>query len=521
MTTPPPKVRVRFAPSPTGYLHIGGLRTGLYNYLFAKKNGGDFILRIEDTDQARFVEGATDSLIVVLDTMDITYTEGIFSPDFVPEQRANKIETEKKIPSVRYPNLVEVGDYGPYVQSERLDLYKKYAEQLVSDDKAYYCFCDAPRLEAMRAEQIANKTMPKYDRHCCTLDVATIQKNLTEKKPFVIRLKVPDDETVTFDDAVRGEVKFHTSTIDDQILMKSDGYATYHLANVVDDHLMRITHVIRGEEWLPSTPKHILLYRAFGWGAPVFAHLPLLLNPDKSKLSKRQGDVAVEDYLKKGYLVEALINFVALLGWNPGEGSTQEIFQLGELVEQFDMQHIHKGGAVFDTKKLDWLNAQYIKALDIEVLLEKSLPFFETKEFFRSAGESQRSREYIYKVLTIEQDRLAHLDEVGELNQFFFITPPVAVELLPWKSNDTSMTVAALERAKNLLEKLTTADEWTRENLNKELLSEAGEKKGDFLWPMRVALTGAKYSPSPSDVAWVLGRGESLQRIQMALDALT
>jgi glutamyl-tRNA synthetase len=518
-TTIQPKVRTRFAPSPTGFMHIGNFRSALYNYLFAKRSGGEFLLRIEDTDRNRFVEGAAESLIRMLETMGVFYSEGVFlkNTNGVKKDEILRFAQDDTVSSSNYPNLIEAGEFGPYIQSERLELYKQYAEELVAKKKAYHCFCDAERLEQVRTEQQANKQMPKYDRHCLHLDAETIHNNISAGKPHVIRLLIPEDETISFPDAVRGEVKFHTSTIDDQVLLKSDGYATYHLANVVDDHLMHITHVIRGEEWLSSTPKHILLYRAFGWEdtMPTFAHLPLLLNPDRSKLSKRQGDVAVEDYLAKGYLPEALINFVALLGWNPGEGSTQEIFSLEALVEHFDLGHVHKGGAVFDIKKLDWLNAQYIKAMDIETLLEQSKPFFATKEFFRSAGESQQSDEYLRRVLVIEQERLNRLDEVGEHNPFFFTTPKLDIILVFSKGNNSAVSFDALQRAEKLLESLTD-DEWTREIIAEKLLIEAGDKRGDFFWPLRVALTSAKFSPPPGDVAWVLGKAESLKRVHEA-----
>ena len=291
------KIRVRFAPSPTGYLHIGGLRTALYNYIFAKKNDGVFALRIEDTDRSRYVEGAVESLVKSLEWCGLSWDEGVFEKEYLPTGE------QKKEVSKSYPGVVEYGEFGPYVQSERLELYKKYAEQLVADGKAYYCFCEPQRLEEMREQQQKEKKAPMYDRYClANLSPEQVNEKLKENCPVTIRLKVPKDEVIEFEDLVRGKISFGTNTIDDQILMKSDGFPTYHLANVVDDHLMEITQVIRGEEWLPSTPKHILLYRAFGWEAPQFAHLPLMLNLDKSKLSKRQGDVAVEDYIIKGYL---------------------------------------------------------------------------------------------------------------------------------------------------------------------------------------------------------------------------
>lgn len=485
-----PNVRVRFAPSPTGYLHVGGLRTALYNYLFAKRHGGTFILRVEDTDRNRFVEGALESLIQSLDNLGLRHDEG---------------------PYLKNDTIIERGSHGPYIQSKRLDIYRQYADELLANGKAYHCFCTAERLEALRAEQTANKQAPKYDKHCLSLPKDEAKRRIDAGEPHVIRLDIATDRgDIVFEDIVRGTVKINAKDIDDQVLMKSDGFPTYHLANVVDDHLMEISHVIRGEEWLPSTPKHVLLYEAFGWEAPEFAHLPLLLNPDKSKLSKRQGDVAVEDYLKKGYLKEALINFVALLGWNPGDGNTQEIFSLEELVSAFDLHHVHKAGAVFDLKKLDWMNAEYIKRLPIDELYAAARPFLGT----------DKDEAFLKRVLTVEQDRLAKLSDAGANNPFFFAEPSYEAALLRWKDNSDDATKKALEKAHGILENLTDIEWEKRDVLERILLEAAGEKRGDFLWPLRVALTGAQKSPSPSDCAWVLGRDMSLIRIRQAIERL-
>lgn len=324
--------RVRFAPSPTGYLHVGGLRTALFNYLFAKKNNGTFVLRIEDTDRNRFVEGAVDNLISALKWAGLEFDEG--------------------------PEIG--GNFGPYMQSHRLDIYKKYAEELILKGKAYYCFCSPERLKKLREEQEKQKLpQVKYDKHCLHLSESEVAKNLAEGIANVVRLNVESDKTIQFDDIVRDYVEFESNNVDDQVLIKGDGFPTYHLANVVDDHLMKITHVIRGEEWLSSTPKHVLLYDAFQWERPIFVHLPLLLNPDRSKLSKRQGDVAVEDYRDKGYLKDALINFVALLGWNAGDD--KEFYSIEELIESFSLERVNKAGAVFDLQKLNWLNAEHLR----------------------------------------------------------------------------------------------------------------------------------------------------------------
>ncbi|GBE16241.1 glutamate--tRNA ligase [bacterium BMS3Abin15] len=483
------KVKVRFAPSPTGSLHIGGLRSALYNYLFAKQNGGEFLLRVEDTDKNRYVEGSVEKMQESLKWAGIEWDENI------------------------------------YTQSEHLDVYKKHAEQLIKDDKAYYCFCEPERLQKMREDQTATKQAPMYDQYCLkSLDKEEINKNLKNNCPYTIRLRIPENETIEFDDIVRGKVKFETNTIDDQILLKSDGYPTYHLANVVDDHLMNVTHVIRGEEWLPSTPKHILLYKAFGWDRPEFAHLPLLLDTNRKKLSKREMDVSVEDYINKGYIKDALINFVAFLGWNPGKGSTKEIFSLEELIKEFKLENVHKGGAVFDVQKLDWLNGQYIKNLPIDELYKLALPFLEQKEFYEKPspqnplpkGEGDK-KEYIKKVLTVEQDRLNNLSAIGESNKFFFQDIKCDKKLLKWKDMKDDELKESLEKSKKVL---NDNKNWTKESLEKELLEAAGDKRGELLWPLRVALTGEKKSPPPGEVAWVLGKDESIKRINSALEKL-
>ncbi|MDO9231813.1 MAG: glutamate--tRNA ligase [bacterium] len=514
------KIRTRFAPSPTGYLHIGGLRTALYDYLFAKKNGGDFLLKIEDTDRKRFVEGAVEKLIISLDFLGLERNEGVMLNNNTNGQE-----------SKNYPRVFEVGEYGPYIQSEKLEIYKKHVDELVKNGHAYYCFCEPKRLEEMRSEQTAQKQPPIYDRFCLqNVSEEEINKNLKNNCPYTIRIKVPHDEIIEVDDEIRGRVKFNTNLVTDQILLKSDGFPTYHLASIIDDHDMQITHVIRGEEWLPSIPIHILLYRYFNWEAPKFAHLPLLLNLDKSKLSKRQGDVAVEDYIKNGYLKEALINFVAFLGWNPGKGETQEIFTLEELVEKFDLTHVHKAGAVFDIKKLDWINSQWIKKLSIEELYQKSLPFLEEKEFYKNASAEKKSEDYIKKILSIEQDRLTNLSEVGESNQFFFRDTNFDKELLRWKDMNDEDLKKSLEKSLRVLENITD-ENWTRENLEKILMEKADEKpasparlagamakraggRGELLWPLRATLTGEKKSPSPFECAWVLGKEETLSRLK-------
>lgn len=493
------KIRLRFAPSPTGFMHVGNFRTALYTYLFAKRNGGDFILRIEDTDRKREVEGALKKIIEIMNWAEFDYQEGVF------------LEKDQ---------IIQKGDLGPYIQSERLDIYKKYAKELIERGQAYYCFCTEERLEEMRAEQISQKKPPMYDRTCLNLSSAEIEERIKNKTPFVIRQKINTSGVTIYDDLVRGRIEFKNELLDDQILIKSDGYPTYNFANVVDDHLMEISHIFRGEEYVSSTPKYIQLYQNFGWDIPEVAHLPLLLNTDKSKLSKRQGDVSVEDYIKKGYLREAIINFVVLLGWNLGEGSTQEIFPLSELKEIFDIKRVHKAGAVFDLKKLDWLNAQYIKKLSVDELYQKAVEFFKEKDFYISAKEDRKTEKYLKKVLTVERERLIKLLDVGEENKFFFVDDfKIDFEDIRWKDSSKEDTLENLTKAKIVLSEIADKN-WQLEDIEKLLLQSAGDKRGDLLFPLRAVLTGEKRSPSPFQVAWVLGKEESIRRIDKALEFL-
>lgn len=501
------KIRVRFAPSPTGYMHVGNFRTALYTYLFARKNNGDFILRIEDTDQKREVADALEKLLAIMDWAKFERAEGVY------------LESGK---------IVQKGKFGPYIQSERLDIYKKYAKELVEKGFAYYCFCTSEKLEEMRQIQLVEKKAPMYDRTCLKLSAKEVQEKIARGEKYVIRQKINTEGYTDFHDLVRGKVSIKNELLDDQILMKSDGYPTYNFANVVDDHLMQITHVTRGEEYISSTPKYIQLYKSFGWDAPETAHLPLLLNPDKSKLSKRQGDVAVEDYIEKGYLREAIINFVVLLGWNPGKGSTQEIFSLAELEQIFDFSHVHKAGAVFDLKKLDWINNQYIKKLSIDDLYAQVLPFLEKKEWFVALDDKYKSEEYLKKVLTVEKERLVTLAAAGEDNRFFFGDISYDPAMLKWKEMSNEDIRKSLEISRSTLEEMD-GNTWKLVEIEKALLETAENNfksadgkidRGALLWPLRVALTGAQKSPSPFEVAWVLGKEETLKRIDNAITLL-
>lgn len=487
------KVRVRFAPSPTGLLHIGNLRTALYNYLFARHHGGTFLLRVEDTDRERLVPGALENILEILTWAGLAWDEG-------PVLKKKLFGGTK---------IIEKGSHQPYTQSKRTAIYQKYAEQLVKKGSAYYCFCSSERLEKMREDQSVRKEPPMYDGACRKLSQDECEKKIANGLPYVIRLAVPKEGETVFTDLVRGQIKFENKNIDDQVLVKSDGFPTYHLANVVDDHLMEITNVIRGEEWLSSTPKHILLYKAFGWTPPKFAHLPLFLNADKSKLSKRTGDVAAEEYRKKGYLPEALVNFIVLLGWNPR--ADQEVYTLEALVKEFDLAKVNKSGAVVNFEKLKWINGEYIRKLETKRLVKLAKPWI----------KKDVPEKYLENILSLVRDRLFTFDELPELTSYFFVdAPEYEVDLLKWKETSLEQTK---NRLKRVLELVQGMGEWTPEKIE-STLKEAIEKEklgtGDTLWPMRVALTGRKNSPNPFEVAAVLGKEKTLKRLKAAIDHL-
>jgi glutamyl-tRNA synthetase len=490
-------IRTRFAPSPTGYLHVGGLRTALYSYLLAKQQGGKFLLRIEDTDRERYVADGTLNILKSL------YWAGIFPDEGV------KFDNES-IPGES--QIVQEGECDSYVQSERLAVYQEYIKQLLDNGSAYYCFCTSERLDEIRKKQELKKMPTQYDRHCLRLEKTEIHEKLAAGDKFVIRMKMSREGETVFQDLIRGEIKFANKLIDDQVLIKSDGFPTYHFAVVVDDHLMQITHVIRGEEWISSTPKHIKLYEFFGWEAPNFAHLPLLLNPDKSKLSKRQGDVAVEDYRNKGYLPEALINFVAFLGWNPGDD--RELFGLEELVEAFDLGKVNKSGAVFNLEKLDWYNKEYIKRLPLADLVQRAMPWLE------EAGLLVGNVESLEKVVALEKERITTLAELPDAVRFVFDLPSYTKDLLVWKKGTSEEVQKILPELKNYLDTISV-QEWSKENLEEKIknwIAERGFTMGSVLWPLRVALSGQQNSPGPFEIADALGKEETLRRITVALE---
>ncbi len=475
------EIRVRFAPSPTGYLHIGGLRTALFNYLFARHNKGKFILRIEDTDQTRKVEGAVENLIKTLKIMGLDYDEG---PDIG-------------------------GDFGPYYQSQRLDLYRKYCAQLVEQGDAYYAFETPEEIEEMRKSQFAGGAdNVMYDRRARNLSKAEVDEKLGKGIPHVIRLKIPLDTQIEFNDLIRGTVKLDTNLIDDQVLMKSDGYPTYHLANVIDDHLMKITHVIRGEEWLTSVPKHIILYKALGWEVPYLAHVPLILNPDKSKLSKRQGDAATEDFLKKGYLPETLLNFIAFLGWNPGEGEKREIFSKEELIEIFTIEKVNSAGAVFNIEKLNWMNAEYIKNCDTEKLADISEPYL------REAGYDVSDKAKTKRVIEAIKTYINKLDEIAAQAKVYYNST--------FNFTEEQKNVLSSESSKKVLSalvlKVTSMNEITADIFKKavkDIQKETGIKGMALFAPIRLALTGEGHGPELGLIAYVLGKDEVLKRIKI------
>ncbi len=495
---PEDTVRVRFAPSPTGLLHIGGLRTALYNYLFARARGGRFILRIEDTDRARFVEEAEQDILDALRWAGLSFDEGP--------------ETD--------------GPSAPYRQSERGDIYRRYADQLIDSGHAYYAFDTKDELEAMRERPASEDSpSPTYNsatrgemRNALTLSEDEVQRLLEEGAEHVVRLKVPRGRTVRFDDVVRGAVSFASGELDDQVLLKSDGLPTYHLANVVDDHLMGITHVIRGEEWLPSTPKHILLYEAFGWAPPAMAHLPLILSPDGGKLSKRDADqlglpVFVKDYRQAGCEPEALVNFLAFLGWNPG--TEQEVFSLEGLAEAFSLERVGAGGVQFDRDKLRWYNQQHLKRLDPKTLANRA----------RSSLEEQGydpSDTYLRAVAALMQDRLTFARELAEEHGFFFEDPSEYEEKgvkKRWKGDSADLLRAYADRLE-ALEEAEPFDAETTEQVLRALADARNCGAGRIIHPTRLAVSGRSYGPSLFDMMAVLGRERCLRRLRRAAEVL-
>lgn len=481
-----PKARLRFAPSPTGFLHLGNFRTVLFGYLLAKSLKGDFILRLEDTDQKREVEGALDKLIDILSWSGIVFDEG--------------------------PHLG--GPHAPYIQTERLDIYNKHIDLLLEQGKAYRCFCSEERLSQMRATQEANKQAPRYDRLCRHLSTEEIKQKLASGEKYVVRQAMPLEGEVIVHDEIRGDIKFKATDLDDHVLIKSNGIPTYQFASVIDDHLMEITHVTRGDEWLPSFPKNILLYEAFNWKSPKFIHLPLILNKEGGKLSKRQGDVFVEQYRDKGYLPAAIINFCALLGWH-GKGD-QEIYSLSELEKDFSLAGIGASPAIFDSEKLDYYNGLYLRRLSDKELLKLCKPYL-SEELLNNHHE-----EKLISFIALAKDRMKKLSDVSELTSFLFHLPDYSSDMLVWKTLTKENIKENLQLLINFLENIVSKD-WKKESLEQTTmnwLKENGKKNGDFLWPMRVALSGLKNSPGPFEIAGALGKEESKLRLEKAINSL-
>ena len=486
--------RVRLAPGPTGWFHVGNARTGLFNYLFARKNGGKFILRIEDTDKERSEKRYEKNILDGLKWLGIEWDEG-------PETQ---------------------GSFGPYHQSERTEIYKKYLEQLLKEGKAYYCFCTPEELEAQKADMIARGLPPKYSEKCRDLPESVIKKNLAEKKPAVIRIKMPN-KVIQFTDLIRGEVEFDLNLIGDTVIAKSLIEPLYNFAVVIDDYLMKITHVIRGEDHISNTPKQITIQELLGLPMPNYAHLPMILGSDRSKLSSRHGAVSLIDYQKKGYLPEALVNFLAFLGWHPiGD---REIYSMEELIELFDLGRVQKGGAVFNIKRLDWFNAQHLKSLNTDQLFDKIGEYI--KNFYPDSKIIEDNPpEYIKKIIELEAPRLTKLSEFINFSDFFFKENLVySKELLKWKSMEDKEIIVSLNDCLNILKDISEKD-FNRINIQIKFYNFITESdnyqkdKGRLLWPMRVALSGKKASPSPFEIAEILGKKKTILRIEQALNQI-
>ncbi len=484
------EVRLRFAPSPTGYLHIGGLRTALYNYLFAKHNGGKFILRIEDTDRTRYVEGAIENLINSLHWAGIKYDEGVFVED---------------------GKIVQRGDYGPYIQSERLDIYKKYVDQLIENGYAYYCFCSKERLDKVREEQKIKGQIPRYDGLCRSLSLEEARERIANGEEYVVRLKLPANRDIKFKDIIRGDITINTDDLDDQVLLKSDGFPTYHLAVVIDDHLMGITHIVRGEEWLPSTPKHVYLYEAFGWEKPTYVHLPTVLNKDRKKLSKRHGDVSVEDFRKKGYLPEALVNYLALVGWTPEDN--REILSMEELIKEFTFERVSNAGGVFDNDKLDWVNGNYIRSYDLDKLTKLAIPYLKDAGFIDDEFAEKRY-DWIKTLVETVREGLSYLSEIVDKVHIFFadtVKPEdeEALDILKWE--ETPVVLKAFKEALNEVEEI---DNEFAKTIMKKIQKSTGVKGKKLFMPVRVALTGTSHGPELVNIIYLLGKQNILNRIE-------
>ena len=480
------KIRTRFAPSPTGRMHVGNLRTALYAYLITKHEGGDFILRIEDTDQERLVEGAVDIIYRTMEATGLVHDEG---PD-------------------------KDGGVGPYVQSERQaqGIYQKYAQQLIDQGDAYCCFCKKEELEGMK-RVVGDKEISIYDKRCLHLPKEEVQRRLEAGEPHVVRFNMPTEGTTTFHDVIYGDISVDNAEMEDLILIKSDGYPTYNFANVVDDHLMGITHVVRGNEYLSSAPKYNRIYEAFGWEIPTYVHCPLITDEDHQKLSKRSGHSSYEDLIEQGFVTEAVVNYVALLGWSPAEN--REIFSLPELVEAFDYRHINKSPAVFDVPKLKWMNGEYIKKMDPEVFYERALPYMQKV----LQGEYD-----FHKIAAMVQTRIEIFPDICELIDFFAEVQPYDVSMYTHKKMKTTAE-SSLEVLKETLPVLEAQEDYSNDALYAALsayVQEKGVKNGYVMWPLRTALSGKQMTPAgATEIMEIIGKEETLCRIRAAIEKLS
>ena len=484
-------VRVRYAPSPTGLQHIGGIRTALFNYFFAKSTGGKFILRVEDTDRERFSSESLQDLYDTLSWLGIDWDEG----------------------------PVKGGPYGPYVQSERSELYRKYADQLVNDGKAYHCFCTSERLDKLREVQKKEKKNYGYDRHCRNLSKEEVLKKQSEGLKSVIRLKVPLEGETSFKDLILGTVTRKNKDISpDPVLLKSDGFPTYHLANVIDDHLMKISHILRAQEWIPSGAMHILLYKAFGWEPPAYCHLPMVMGKDGQKLSKRHGSTSVVDFRKRGYLPEAIINYVTMVGW--AYDDSREFFTKAELEKLFSLEKINKAPGVFDYKKLEWFNGQYIRKKPKEEIIEAVLPYLK-KDGIVSEDVSEEEMTIIKNMMGFMTERLHFISDISDLSKFLFrdIESYTLQDLIP-KKMDYAGTLIVLKGVHSLVENFETRSDEENEQLFRQKSEELEVKLGSFLMPLRVAISGSKVSPPIFESLRLLGSKKALDRIDTVIDLL-
>ena len=481
------KIRVRYAPSPTGKMHVGNLRSALYEYLIAKHEGGDFILRIEDTDQERYVEGATEIIYRTLGRAGLAHDEG---PD-------------------------KDKGYGPYVQSERqkTGIYMKYAKELIDKGEAYYCFCDKERLATLKTEVVEGKEISIYDKHCLGLTKEEVEEKLAAGTPFVIRQNNPKEGRTTFHDELYGDISVENSELDDMVLIKSDGYPTYNFANVVDDHLMEISHVVRGNEYLSSSPKHQRLYMAFGWEPPIYIHLPLITGTDHKKMAKRNGDASFENLIEQGFLSEAIVNYIALLGWSPEDN--REIFSLEELVKEFNYRRISKSPAVFDIVKLKWMNGEYLKAMDFDVFYKMAKPYLE--EYIHRDVDKKKLAEMI-------KTRIEILPDIKDQVDFIDVLPEYDTTMYTHKKMKTNEETS-LEVLKGILPLLEQQEDYSNDALYTAIsgyISENGLKNGYVLWPLRTAVSGKQSTPGgATELMELLGKEESLRRIRIGIQRLS